>query len=445
MYSGSVRSGRTLVIGLVFGGALVVGAGACADRAPKKSAAGGGASGFCATTRPPGMARDLDVARCLSSPLSNRPTAPQAHSVVLYLDHSGSIQGFLDPNFPTTPTSFRSVIDKLIVGLTPALAYAYGSSLQKFPPTLGVIGNKSFYSDHDTRMEDALRLVEADTQLSSNHVIVGDGRRGDPNAADGQFTTMREAALKWVDHGGTFAVAASMIPFKTVATDPSGCRAPSVVDQQCPLYAFAFIANGDELRILGALGLVFENLYAWPAAPIPGAALSVQATAPAAGLNFNPVWAQASDSTPIARTQGPKPTTSRIKASVRVADEPGEVLSLYRKLLVGDGTRSQLQAKSLDVASRASAWSPIDNSGSVIAREPDPASVSITTHGENSPKSIVRFDLMPAGEPTWLSSFDAKDAKELLRTYGLGRLFEGFRQRALSDTTPMARVYFVVN
>lgn len=67
---------------------------------------------------PSGEPGDLLLATCLADPLA-RPSrhAERAQSrVVLYLDRSASMQGFLDPHYPSrTATDFQPVIDRLIV------------------------------------------------------------------------------------------------------------------------------------------------------------------------------------------------------------------------------------------------------------------------------------------------------------------------------------------
>ena len=115
-----------------------------------------------------------------------------------------------------------------------------------------------------------------------------------------------------------------------------------------------------------------------------------------------------------------------------------------RKLFDGEGMQSRLFSKSLDVSALQRAWTPIQ-SGSAVIRSTAPTTATIVTRGPTSAKSIVRLELVSTGEPKWLSEFDANDASDVLRTYGLGRLFESFRQDATNGQKPIAHVYFVVN
>jgi hypothetical protein len=257
---------------------------------------------------------------------------------------------------------------------------------------------------------------------------------------------MRELASAWVNRGGTFAVASSLAPFKTVASDPSGCRSGNAQDasgQTCPLFAFAFIAPGDEMRVLATLAGVFENLYAWPMVSIPPSSLAVLATA-SSDITVEPLWSVARDSTPIVRTRGAKSTNSEATATMRIADSTSVPGATLRKLLDGQGVQPGLFAKSLDVAAAQREWAKVAGGASVI-RPTGPGTVAIVSRGPTSAKSIVRLELVPTGEPSWLAKFDAADASDVLRTYGLGRLFESFRQDATNGVKPIAHVYFVVN
>lgn len=446
----SLASARSVAVPTLCCAAILVlsSCGGAGDR-PKSSASTG--SG-CDTPKPLGEARDLDLARCLAGAPSPAKKQSVEHSVTLYLDHSASMQGFLDPKYAThVPTDFRSVIDKLIVGLKPAKAFAYGVALQQVQPDLGTVGKKSFYSDRDTRMEDALSLIAKDTGSVSTHVLVGDGRRGGPDAANSQYSRMRAVAEEWIGRGGTFAVAASMAPFTTVESDPSGCRqgADATTDslrQTCPLYAFAFIAPGDELRILGTLASVSEHLYAWPVPAIDRSALTVEASGSSPALTVQPTWAMSRDGSSIARSRGPSATNNAVSAQVRVRDSTTFNGRTFDKLLTGEGTQLQLFAKSMDAAAEGHEWLPIAGGGAVIRVSTEkPLTVVLVTRGQAAARSIVRLDLVTTGEPSWLSEFDAGDAKDVIRTFGLGRLFEPFRQEARKSTPRFGHMFFVVN
>src|SRR4051812_12135348 len=102
---------------------------ACAD-SPRGSSPATSATNPCSTTKPAGEAHDLDVAACLTDASTTNSQVAREHPVELYLDKSASIQGFLDPDYPThIPTDFRSVIDRLVVGVRPVKTYGYGENL----------------------------------------------------------------------------------------------------------------------------------------------------------------------------------------------------------------------------------------------------------------------------------------------------------------------------
>jgi len=66
-------------------------------------------------------------------------------------------------------------------------------------------------------------------------------------------------------------------------------------------------------------------------------------------------------------------------------------------------------------------------------------------NGPEVPRQLYRLQLHPAGEPSWLEAFDAENAGDALRTYGLSRLFESFRAVDPAAAPPVARIYVVVN
>src|SRR5688572_19089223 len=239
------------------------------EKTPDPATRGGAAAATSVCARSAqGEAGDLTLARCLATqelvPEKDAENAP----VTVYFDRSGSMRGFLDPSYPTRiRTDYRSVIDRLVVGLTPSRGFSFGSELRPIEPTLATLGARDFYSDKDTRTEQAFAEIGRDTVRASSHIIVGDGRRGSPTAGDAQYVRMRELADRWIAGGGSFVVATSLAPFKTVATDPSGCRASTVPTtgdlQTCPLYAFGFIAPGDGARIVATLAGVFQHVFVW--------------------------------------------------------------------------------------------------------------------------------------------------------------------------------------
>jgi hypothetical protein len=361
------------------------------------------------------------------------------------------MQGYLDPAYPArTPTDFRAVLDRLVVGLRPDSGYSYGAALLPVPPSLATLGNRGFYADRDTRLEAVLARVDADTGHTRTHIIVGDGRRGSPDAANGQFVRMRETAERWIRAGGTFLVGTTLAPFRTVPSDPSGCRAdgPNAARQTCPLYAFAFVAPGADEQVPVALAEAFEHVYASPQRQAPPAAVELDAGSAVAGINVNRAWARSAGGIPIVRVGGPSAarrwTTLRLQPSASIAAD-GTTWAFLR----GQAATLRVTARALRAGSAGTPWQPVGPAAPVRASPEGELSVDVTTHGATAPTGLYRVDVVPTGEPSWLATFDAADANDRLRTYGLGRLFEAWRQqaraRSADDSAAIARLLFVIN
>ena len=151
-----------------------------------------------------GEAHDIALARCM---LSTEPSVPDLAtgtipSLKLYVDLSGSMRSFLDPEYVRDTTHYRAILDELIAVLRPEEAYGFGNEVVGVRPTMGVLGNRNTYSHNYTRMEHALTLAQSDTALEASHMIIGDGRRDTPDAANDQYTRMRQSVEDWVSVGG---------------------------------------------------------------------------------------------------------------------------------------------------------------------------------------------------------------------------------------------------
>ena len=404
----------------------------------------------CAAAQSSGVTAERTKAQCLAEPALPRPTtgAVAQHDVILYLDRSASMQGFLDPEYPTRiKTDFRSVLDAVIAGLRPREVHSYGSSVTMASSSIGVLGNKAFYQDRDTKMEEVIALIRNDTGEASSHLIIGDGRRGSPATADDQYVRLRDAAAKWVDRGGSFLVASSNAPFKTVESDPSGCRKPTGgadAGQTCPIYLFAFIPKDDALRIAGAVTDVFEHLYMWPALGVPPRTVVLRATQGIGKLNVNGIWGRASDGSPIIRTSARERTVTPNPFIVDV-DSDAVQGKTYKHMLEGQETGIALYSRALN-GDRKQPWQPMTGGGLTRAVLSAPRTVELASLGDGEANSLVRIDIVPTGQPSWLPLVEATDAKDVVRTYGIGRLFEMFRQGAKqAPPTPIARVYLVSN
>ncbi|HEX8358919.1 MAG TPA: hypothetical protein VF613_02295, partial [Longimicrobium sp.] len=92
--------------------------------------------------------------------------AAPGHSVAVYVDRSGSMRGFLDPEYRAR-ADYRSVLDGLQARMGSAQVYGFGSSVRREPNGgIDVLGRREFYGDRDTEMEEALDTISRDTLLA---------------------------------------------------------------------------------------------------------------------------------------------------------------------------------------------------------------------------------------------------------------------------------------
>ncbi|HEX8394030.1 MAG TPA: hypothetical protein VF665_16935 [Longimicrobium sp.] len=373
------------------------------------------------------------------------PAAEAGRPVLLYVDRSESMRGFLDPDYPTrVDTDYRSVLDGFDARLHPSRVFGFGNGVREAGQGLGVLGSREFYADGNTQMEDVFALIRNDSALASTHVIVGDGRRGSPDAANGQYVAMRRLAEGWIASGGTLMVASSAAPFRPVKTDPSGCRDAAGEERQtCPLYAFAFVAPGDQGRVAAALGAVFQNLYAAPLPALPGGAVRF-AAASRPGLSMEPAWVTSADSMPVARVRGTASTNEPLAASLVLRDTVSPLGRAALKALRGRRMIAAIAVRALSDDPRPQ-WRPSAVSGALMRPGRDAFSYEFLSRGAGTQRSLYRLQLHPAGEPSWLEAFDAESATDARRTYGLGRLFESFRATDPLAAPAAVRAYAVVN
>jgi hypothetical protein len=391
--------------------------------------------------------RAAATAAAVSPPLVTWDSGGERSPVVLYIDRSGSMRGYLDPEYPSqVKTEYRSVIDGLVAGLQPS-AFGFGTVLRPVSASLGALGDLSFYSDNNTLLEHVLDRIQLDTLFASSHVIVGDGRRSNPNSANHQYVRMRELATRWIEAGGTFMVAASMAPFRMIPNDPAGCRAPpGGVISTCALYAFVYAASGDEARIAAILAGRFEHLFVWPVPALPPGSLVMHGPPASPAIRIERAWQRANDSTPIVRSRGLSFTNLPVRAHLIQSDTLSVAGATHASILRGHTIRATVVVKPL-ATHAASDWAPVPATGSLVRLTgSDPLGVDLTTHGANHHRFVYRIELFPDGTPTWLERFDAGNAADRVRTYGLGRLFEQFRYVAEhGPVPPIGRVYVVAN
>lgn len=405
-------------------------------------------------TSPPteGEPKDIAWARAMvagADSLHAWPERDAGRPVVLYVDRSQSMRGFLDPDYPgRVATDYRSVLDGFDARLKPAQVLGFGNEVRAAAGQgLGVLGNRDFYSDGNTELEQVFPLVRADSAASSTHVIIGDGRRTNPDAANGQFVAMRLLAEQWIAQGGTFMAAASAAPFRPVENDSAGCRPSEDADPRtCPLYAFAFVAPGDQGRVAAALAAVFQHLYVTPLPAVRGSAVAF-ASPGTAGITLEPAWAAAADGTPIVRLRGRTATNTPLRASMVLRDTTSPLGRATLASLRGRRLVPALAVRTLAADPAASPWRASPAAGALMRPTADPFTYEFLSRGTGPgvPRYLYRLHLHPAGEPSWLQDFDAERAGDALRTYGLGRLFESFRAHDPGAAPPVVRAYAVVN
>lgn len=378
------------------------------------------------------------------------------HPVAVYADRSRSMRGFLDTAY-TSGAGYRRMIDVLQARLVPRRVYGFGSRVRLEPNAgLDVLGSREFYGDRDTEMEEALDSIARDTRLAWSHVVIGDARRGNPDLAHRQFIRMRELALRWTRAGGIFVVAVSRAPFRPVRGDPSGCHAASAGERgdsalHCPLYAFVFAAPGDGVRIAAELAGLFEHVWGYPlpTAPLAAIVLRPGEVAPEPGVEYDGAWL--SDAPPVPMLQADSPALHPFRAHLVPADTSSPAGRLLARLLA-DGARVELFGRPVTADSAAPPWRRQDGStGAVRARAGgtdldvfSPGGDDCASVGEGEPcGTLYRIEAHAPGAPPWLGRFEARDAADAERTFGLGRLFEPFLPLAAA-APPLARSYLLV-
>ncbi len=367
------------------------------------------------------------------------------------------MRGFLDDEFGSGLVRHRVVIDIIVdAPCHPTPIYGFGSTVRVAGEgALGTLGNREIYRDGNTQLEDVFPRIAADSGLGASHLIIGDGRRADPTRADDQYVRMRKLAEAWIRRGGTFAVAASQAPFKPVDSDPSGCRMrdqPSGNgkagggndaddDTACPLYAFAFIAPGDERRVANALAERFEHLFVMPAPAVAESAVLFRSVTSGPGIELDSTWVERPPLGFVARSRGVDANASPLDAEIVLTDAGSPEQRGRTSALRGETVSAMLYGRRLH-ASPGETWQPVIGSDALIVAGRDPFHWRFVTVGADAERIAYRIELAPTGSPAWLAGFDAESAGDARRTYGLGRLFQGF---AGTRGSPVLRAYVVAN
>ena len=432
---------------LFVGGLLLVGCGADARSSTAETASSSAVAAACPKL-PANVTGEIQLAKCLATAT---PLAPpwqedgEVKPVVVYIDRSGSMAGFLEPSFSGDSASYASVIYKVIVALSPQRAYGFGTKVERISTGLGVLSRPSFYTAGNTRLEAAIDSVRRDTAAARSHIIVGDGRRSSKSESETQYDSLRAAAVRWVANGGAFAVAASSAPFQPQPKGKGGCELTGPGAGHCPLYGFAFIAPGDEARIVAALARGFEHVYVWPLPSAPPASLQLQPKLPTTPLLLHPTWTSAANGTPIARLSAPQHVQQPVCVSITMTTLSSAVTDrAARAALRGQSIIEAVSVRAMDPA--APPWAQSSGAGALVRPDTDAdLGLCLISLGPTGLPYLYRADLIASGVPNWLDAFDAPTFPSDSGTYGLRYLFESFKQQAQIDKPVVGRLYIVAN
>lgn len=379
------------------------------------------------------------VSQCVAA--TARPVLPQHPlpaqapvRVVLYVDRSLSMIGYLDATSSNPAQALRSgasnlrtTLDRLLaLGGSDRAVVGFGKAARPLADVdVGELVSQGFYNEMETRTEDALALVRRDSGRTAAHLLVTDGRRDDDKSATAQYQQIGALAAWWTERGGVFAIAASMAPFRQVPRDRTGCRPAA---ERCPLYVFAFLPAGDAERALAALDEVSDHLYAYPS-PGDSALRITHDPAPAAAVDLSVV------------RQRP------FVAGVRARGEANQGVTATDILVFDAGASAARFALddslvwALDEAPLPSsgepAWSDAGNGanarvkpGVLAAGEGHLLRLPLTAHAyAGAPPTLYRIRVSSAGRPRWLGEYEAARQGDALRTYGLLALFTHLQPR----------------
>ena len=334
------------------------------------------------------------------------------------------MRSFLDPEYSGGQEHYRFALDRLLANLSPVATFGFGDRLRPISSSLEVLGNRDTYRDRNTRMEAALRAIASDAEADTTHIILGDGRRTNPNTANGQYTTMRDLVAEWIDRGGTFAVSMSFAPFRPIPGDPAGCHRDATATAEspltCPLYAFAFVRAEDASTLAVRFVESFEHTFMLPAPVVHPSQLVLRATDPRGQIAFDRRWATAPGGIPIAHVSAAERSSRRSAVQVDSANSEGVEAQRLPFLRSLEPDRRIWQAS----LSGAGVWRRVSGPAAPVADSTGNEIVlRVLSRGEDAQLVLYRVDLVPLAIPGWLRALDSQDISDRVSTFGLGRLF----------------------
>jgi hypothetical protein len=406
------------------------------------------------------------VVRCLlGREVPTTGTAPE--STRLFLDISASMGGFLDAEYSSEAHDFRRLLDTLVLRLSPSKVYGYGSELRSLDPSVGSLGKPGLFAERDTRMELVFTKIAEDSLARSTHLILGDARRGTPDAARRQFGEMSAVARGWIEHGGVFVVGVTMAPFHSVPIDPSGCKKiqyprsraneteegkvgkdqelerheaseddeKSRQQQRCPLYLFAFVSAGDRDRVAPLVLAAMEHSFVWPVPQVLPTEIEV-AERPNVGAGpraqFEQRWIRLPDQTSVARLRSDSAMRSFVPLRLVAAGTDLQQRAMNDAMLNQARYHLSVDLASLEQIRGGNSvrldWRPAEGKrdASLVKIDPtQPTNVAARALGGEAKPMLVRLTARHVPSPLWLEDFVASSIRDPVRTGFLDLLFIG--------------------
>lgn len=376
---------------------------------------------------------------------SRRLPPPRPAPVVLYVDRSGSMTGYLDVEYTDSMLSMHAGASNLRTTLSHLLAvgeeetrvYGFGDSLTALPhmeesQAMQMLVRQDFYEDGDTRTEEALARVRADSTRSSVHLIITDGRRGTGDAAIAQYQQMGRVAAWWTSSGdsaGVFAVIASTVPFRQVRGDSAGCwqSAPGAASGSCPLYIFAFAPAGAAERVLTRLAELNGRMHVHPAVSDERNRIEYTTAGPPSGgevavLHTSPL---------VIGFRSRAPQNRVVQAKVNVSVHANGSAARFS---LGDSLYWSMDQAAL--TGRTPSWTPVHDVSQAWVQPGDLAAssgtatltlpVDLRTRAGRG-ATLYRVQVLSRGRPRWLGQVAAVQQRDSVRTYGLSAIFDQLR------------------
>jgi hypothetical protein len=391
--------------------------------------------------------RIQSVQSCVEA--SVRPIQPDhplprqsAAGVVLYIDRSGSMNGYLDTsnadsvrNVHSAGTNLRTTLTRLLaVGGERTTVYGFGERAAPLPAlarteVLGRLFSQAFYDENDTRTEDVLALVRADSTRANVHMIVTDGRRGSGEAAIAQYQRMGEVASWWTAEGGVFAIAASMAPFQEVRDDRAGCwqSAPSA-GGRCPLYVFAFVPAAAAERALSILDELSERLYAYP--PPSDTLVRMEHATGAREGNGSVGVVRARPFVLGFRAQGAQNQRAGAEVNLTFHAAGSAARFALDDSLSWRLERALLQSKQPEWTEAGDVSDDWVQPGALRAGDGSTLTLPVEVRSYTGlPPTLYRIRVASSGRPGWIRDYEAVQQRDSLRTYGLSALFTQLQPR----------------